>query len=436
MTSSTRHVGVTCDGIACRQEICGVRFKCTVCSNTDFCEACEPHHDAQHPRIMYRKPLDQSERPNWSLMRMELMGMGMLSSMGPSMGSSIYPAASPSNGYLTTYSSTMTSMNHLSMSEQREPATTESMSYKELMQKLEEECDPEEKEFFKDVVNLEGTPDDYSNVFINKSTIEALESNLILAIERAQEFEYGVLSLNRVTGAILYGPPGTGKTLLAQAVAKKCKLNLLCISPGNIYSKWWGDDAKAIRGAFGLARKLYPCIMFVDEADGIMGKRKDLDQKFVRSMLSEFLREWDGASEVESRQRSPFILLASNAPWDIDSAALRRAPVRIPVPLPSEEDRVGIFGIMLRDELLAPDITIQGLARATENFSGSDIKTLCVAAATRCIQEQKPNHLGQYDKRRVLTRGHFLFALRYVRASTMDAEMARKMEEFQKNGVY
>jgi SpoVK/Ycf46/Vps4 family AAA+-type ATPase len=173
--------------------------------------------------------------------------------------------------------------------------------------------------------------------------------------------------------------------------------------------------------------------MFVDEADGIMGKRQDLDQKFVRSMLSEFLREWDGAVAVNERMRSPFIVLASNTPWDIDSAALRRAPVRIRVPLPSEEDRVGIFGIMLRDEQLAPDITIEALARATPNFSGSDIKNLCVAAATRCIQEQTP---GQYHQKRVLTRAHFLFAMQYVKASTMDAAMAKKMEEFQEKGLY
>ncbi|KAL1840788.1 hypothetical protein VTJ49DRAFT_7743 [Mycothermus thermophilus] len=309
------------------------------------------------------------------------------------------------------------------------------MSYQQMMQHLEETCAPDEKEFLKDVVNLEGTPDDYSNIYVARSTIDALESNLILSIQRASEFEYGVLRNNRVTGALLYGPPGTGKTLLAQAVAKKCNLNMLCISPSNIYSKWWGDDAKAIRGAFGLARKLHPCLMFVDEADGIMGKRKDLDQKFVRSMLSEFLREWDGAAEVEDRQKNPFILLASNAPWDIDSAALRRAPVRIPVPLPTEAERAGIFGVMLRDEQLAPNITIAGLAKATEAFSGSDIKTLCVAAATRCIQEQKPNHRGAYE-RRVLGRQHFVFALHYVKASTLDAEMAKKMEEFKTTGSY
>lgn len=252
---------------------------------------------------------------------------------------------------------------------------------------------------------------------------------------RADQFDYGVLKDNRVTGGMLFGPPGTGKTLLAQAVAKKCRLNMLCISPGNIFGCHWGDDERAIRSAFGLARKLHPCLMFVDEADGILGRRQESDKKYVRTMLSEFLREWDGAATDTNRRRNPFVLLATNMPWDIDPAAVRRAPVRILIDVPTLKEREGILNIMLREEKLGSDVTTELIARLARSFSGSDLKSLCVSAAMRCVQQQKPDEQGVYEKKRVLERRHFDFALRYVKPSASDIFMSRKLVEFQRNTI-
>lgn len=232
-----------------------------------------------------------------------------------------------------------------------------------------------------------------------------------MSLVRRSEFKYGVLQRNRLTGAVVFSPPSTRKTLASQAVARKCRLNMLSISPGDIFHSCWGDDEKAIRAAFGLTRKLYPCIMFVDEANGILGKRREDDKKFVRSMLSEFLREWDGAAE--GRDRNPFVLLATNMPWDLDPAVLRRAPVRILIDVPSLEDRKGILRILLHDEKLAEGLTIDLIASLTRSFSGSDLKSLCVLAAMRCVQEQQPDENGKYPEERELCRRHFDCAFRY-----------------------
>lgn len=277
-------------------------------------------------------------------------------------------------------------------------------------------------------------PEDYSHVHINPDTIMALETNIHMSLARRSEFSYGVLQHNRLTGAVIFGPPGTGKTLLAQAVARKCRINMLSISSGDIFHKCWGDDEKAIRAAFGLARKLYPCIMFVDEADGILGKRREDDKKFVRSMLSEFLREWDGGA-VEGRDRNPFVLLATNMPWDLDAAALRRAPVRILIDAPSLEERKGILNVFLRDESLGGDITIDRLASSARGFTGSDLKNLCVSAAMKCVQDQEPDENGKYPEKRELCRKHFEFAFRNVKPSVSDIFMSRKLREFQRNTI-
>lgn len=275
-------------------------------------------------------------------------------------------------------------------------------------------------------------PDDYSHAYFDPNVITALETNIKLSLVRGSEFNYGVLRGNQLTGAVIFGPPGTGKTLASQAVARKCGLNMLSISPAKIHQKYWGGDEKAITAAFSLARKLHPCIMFVDEADGMLGRRREEDKTHVRSMLSEFLREWDGA--VEGKDRNPFVLLATNMPWDIDPAVLRRAPVRILIDLPSLQDRKGILKVLLRGETLEEGWTVDLIAGLTRLFSGSDLKNLCVSAAMRCVQEQGPDESGKYPERRVLCRKHFDFAFRYVKPSASDKFMSRRLLEFLKNG--
>jgi hypothetical protein len=78
---------------------------------------------------------------------------------------------------------------------------------------------------------------------------------------------------------------------------------------------------------------------------------------------------------------SPFIIIATNRPMDLDEAFLRRLPQKIFVPLPCEADRNRILKIFLKDEYLSPEVSIDGLAMATEGFAGSDLRTLCIQAS-------------------------------------------------------
>jgi SpoVK/Ycf46/Vps4 family AAA+-type ATPase len=73
------------------------------------------------------------------------------------------------------------------------------------------------------------------------------------------------------------------------------------ISSGDILEKEVGEEEKNIRAAFSLTRKLYPCIMFVDEADGSLRTRQSDDKKYYRSMMGEFLRECHGATADKTR---------------------------------------------------------------------------------------------------------------------------------------
>lgn len=205
-----------------------------------------------------------------------------------------------------------------------------------------------------------------------------------LAVVQPDAFTYGVLAKEKILGVLLHGPPGTGKTLLAKAVAKEAHAVFLHVSGADYLSKWIGEDEKLVRAVFSLARKLDPCVIFIDEADSVFRQRQSDDSEYRRDVISQFLLEWDG---VKGSGKGGFIMAATNRMGDIDPAILRRLPRRVFVGHPSAEDREAILRIHLKDETLDPDVDLEKLARLTVSYTGSDLKSLCVAAAMAAVYD-------------------------------------------------
>jgi SpoVK/Ycf46/Vps4 family AAA+-type ATPase len=245
-----------------------------------------------------------------------------------------------------------------------------------------------------------------------------------LSLTRQKAFGHGVLNGNKVTGAILYGPPGTGKSVLAKGMAKQSGFTMIAVSTAEMYQKCHGDDEKVIKALFSMGRKLYPSIIFIDEADAMLGARKAGEKRHIRAMLNQFLMEWDG---LTSGGDSPFILLATNRPFDLDPAVLRRAPVQIHMDVPTVYERMGILQLLLQDEILE-GIRIPTLAYLTEGYTGSDLKNLCVTAATECVSSQATD-----TTERCLTRNHFFSAMKTIKATGSTKTMTNEMSKFQKN---
>ncbi|KMU92607.1 proteasome-activating nucleotidase [Coccidioides immitis H538.4] len=135
--------------------------------------------------------------------------------------------------------------------------------------------------------------------------------------------------------------------------------------------------------------------------------------------LRTFLREWDGMSET-----SAFIMVATNRPFDLDDAVLRRLPRRLLVDLPTEKDRHEILKIHLKDEAVDKSVDLVDLARRTPFYSGSDLKNMSVAAALACVREEYDaaiRHKGdepyKYPERRILKSHHFDRAMEEISAS-------------------
>ncbi|KAF9682041.1 hypothetical protein SADUNF_Sadunf05G0066900 [Salix dunnii] len=182
-------------------------------------------------------------------------------------------------------------------------------------------------------------------------------------------------------------------------------------SRGNLL-RWFGDAEKLTKALFSFASKLAPVIIFVDEVDSLLGARGgSFEHEATRRMRNEFMAAWDGLRSEDSQRI--LVLGATNRPFDLDDAVIRRLPRRqacytkcliissiaaylvviyiifsmIHVDLPDAENRMKILRIILSRENLEPDFLFDKLANATEGYSGSDLKNLCIAAAYRPVEE-------------------------------------------------
>ncbi|GFP92354.1 ATPase family aaa domain-containing protein 1-a [Phtheirospermum japonicum] len=214
---------------------------------------------------------------------------------------------------------------------------------------------------------------------------KALNELVILPMRRPELFSRGNL-LRPCKGILLFGPPGTGKTLLAKALATEAGANFISITGSTLTSKWFGDAEKLTRALFSFASKLAPVIIFVDEVDSLLGARGGaFEHEATRRMRNEFMAAWDGLRSKDSQRI--LILGATNRPFDLDDAVIRRLPRRIYVDLPDAQNRLKILKIILARENLESGFPFEQLANTTDGYSGSDLKNLCIASAYRPVQE-------------------------------------------------
>jgi len=221
------------------------------------------------------------------------------------------------------------------------------------------------------------------------SAKRAIEESIIYPSKRPDLFPLGW-----ARGILFYGPPGCGKTMLAAAIATEIDATFYCIDSPSIVSKWLGESeknvAKLFQDARAAAKEGRPVIMFIDELDSMMGIRSHEVGGEVRAR-NQFLKEMDGITE-KKKQSSVYVIGATNKPWALDEAFIRRFQKRIYVPLPDTDARLEMFRIYSRNLRIAKDIDFYELARLTEGRTGSDIRDIFQTVQMKVVREFFETH--------------------------------------------
>ena len=177
-------------------------------------------------------------------------------------------------------------------------------------------------------------------------------------------------------GILLYGKPGTGKTLIAKAIAGEANVPFISMSGSEFIEMFAGLGASRVRKLFDRARKLEPCIVFIDEIDAIGSRRTNASgaESENNQTLNQLLVEMDGFSSEETI----IVLAATNRPEMLDKALLRpgRFDRQIVVPTPDLKGREEILKIHAKDKKFAEDVTFKSIAEDTAGFTGAELANI------------------------------------------------------------
>ncbi|CED82546.1 aaa-domain-containing protein [Phaffia rhodozyma] len=248
-----------------------------------------------------------------------------------------------------------------------------------------------EKRILPTIVDPKLVKETFDDVHLPEKTIDAIRSVVSLPLLFPEAFSTGILKNHSSSGALLFGPPGTGKTLLVRALAKASGARMMSIQPSDVMDMYVGEAEKLVKAVFTVARKLSPCIVFIDELDALFQTRTGsagTGDNSRRQVLTEFMQEMDGLSSASLNKDTRLVVIgATNRPQDLDEAVLRRLPRRLLIDLPGLKEREAILKILCKTEELAPDVDLAKLAKDTDTYSGSDLKHLCVMAAQEAVKE-------------------------------------------------
>ena len=201
--------------------------------------------------------------------------------------------------------------------------------------------------------------------------VQALRECLLLP--RQYPVLFARLRIQPARAMLLYGPPGTGKSMLARAVANEIDAAFFETSCAQLISRWVGESEKLMNTLFASAQKAAPSVLFLDEIDSIASSRETGKTSSLadQRLTNQLLLEMDAALQAEGLV---FVLAATNLPWQLDPAALRRFAKRVYVGLPGLEARRQMFVDGLGEMCCLDAEEYDDLAQRTDGYSGSDIR--------------------------------------------------------------
>lgn len=279
---------------------------------------------------------------------------------------------------------------------------------------------------------IESTNVKFSDVAGNDYAKRALEEAVILPYLNPSLFT-GLR--NPTKGILLFGPPGNGKTMLAKAVANESKCIFFNISAGDLTSKWVGESEKIITTLFSMAKNAKSAVIFIDEIDSILCERSNSDSEVGRRMKTQFLIQFDGCTTDKNDR--VLVIAATNRPFELDEAIIRRFPKRIFIDLPDEDARMSFIKNTLERNRASNGLSVTDLrriARATNMYTNADLIALCSEAAMVPLRNVSRDRITKITQSQIrpISLSDFIEALKVIKPS-INKDNLTKLVEFAKS---
>lgn len=216
--------------------------------------------------------------------------------------------------------------------------------------------------------------------FSDVEGIDELKEDILRIVDCIKNpVKYSRAGARTPKGIILYGPPGTGKTLLAKAIAGEAGVPFIAGSGSDFVEKYVGVGAMRVRELYKQARKMAPCIVFIDEVDAVASKRNDSSNGEADQTINALLSELDGFGS----QSNVVTICATNRLDLLDSAFTRagRFDLKLAVGLPDKDSRLKILRLHLKNKKLDDKVSLRALSEKTVGFSGAELEALLNEAA-------------------------------------------------------
>ncbi|WP_137289342.1 ATP-binding protein [Natronorubrum halophilum] len=257
---------------------------------------------------------------------------------------------------------------------------------------LEEYFDEEDDEEMLDLVEIRA-PEEVDMSLDDLVLTEDQENELNKISKAIEHRDYlANIGLREIGKLLFVGPPGTGKTSTAQALAQDMDLPFVEVKLSMITSQYLGETAKNVDKTFEVAKRLSPCILFIDEFDFVAKTRRSDEHAALKRAVNTLLKSIDNISLIDD---DVLLIGATNHPDQLDDAAWRRFDEIINFPKPDYGMRADILTLITRT-MDIEEFDPQLVAEVTQGLTGSDLRMVLREAVLEALTEDRTT-LDQAD---------------------------------------
>lgn len=250
---------------------------------------------------------------------------------------------------------------------------------------LEEYFDTEEDEEMLDLVDVRA-PEEVDITLDDLVLTDGQEAEIDKISKAIEHRDYlAEIGLREIGKLLFVGPPGTGKTSTAQALARDMDLPFVEVKLSMITSQYLGETAKNVDKTFEVAKRLSPCILFIDEFDFVAKTRRSDEHAALKRAVNTLLKAVDNISLIDD---DVLLIGATNHPDQLDDAAWRRFDEIINFPKPDYGMRADILQVITRT-MDIEEFDPQLIAEATEGLTGSDLRMVLREAVLEALTEDR-----------------------------------------------